>query len=120
MAGSGSMTTNKATTPASTTAEKSMFLFYEDKKKQWLVGPTLGATKGVNFSTTEKTMAKCPEETVVGRTYTWSYKRSQFQYHRENHGKMSRRSFSIWNMAEKSTILGRFKKESTLKMACAT
>merc|ERR1711970_83256 len=91
MAGTGSMSTNKATTPASTTVEKSMFLFYEDKKKQWLVGPTLGATKGVNFSITEKTLAKCPGDPPASGTWQ-----------------------------RKSTILGRWKKEATLKMACAT
>ena len=46
-----------------------MFLFYEDKKKQWLVGPTLGATKGVNFSTTEKTLAKCPGDPPASGTW---------------------------------------------------
>jgi len=89
MAGTGGMSTNKATTPAST--KKSMFLFFEDKKKQWLVGPTLGSTTGVSFSTTEKTLAKCPGDPPASGTWQ-----------------------------RKSTILGRWKKETTLKMACAT
>ena len=49
--------------------QKTMFLFYEDKKKQWLVGPTLGSTTGVSFSTTEKTLAKCPGDPPASGTW---------------------------------------------------
>merc|ERR1712098_65170 len=86
----GSQTTNTATTPASNTAQKQRFLFYEDKKKQWVVGEKLGVAKGVNFSTAEKTLAKCPADPPASGTWQ-----------------------------RKSTILGRWKKDTTLKMACA-
>merc|ERR1711872_160841 len=86
----GSQTTNTATTPASNTAQKQRFLFFEDKKKQWVIGEKLGVAKGVNFSTAEKTLAKCPADPPASGTWQ-----------------------------RKSTILGRWKKDTTLKMACA-
>jgi len=55
-----------------------------------VVGEKLGVAKGVNFSTAEKTLAKCPADPPASGTWQ-----------------------------RKSTILGRWKKDTTLKMACA-
>jgi len=81
--------TGTGTTPASTTAQKSKFLFFEDKKKQWVFGPTLGAAKGVDYASAEKTLAKCPGDPPASGTWQ-----------------------------RKSNILGRWKKDATLKVAC--
>merc|ERR1712123_557481 len=80
--------TGTGTTPASTTAQ-SKFLFFEDKKKQWVFGPTLGAAKGVDYASAEKTLAKCPGDPPASGTWQ-----------------------------RKSNILGRWKKDATLKVAC--
>lgn len=85
----GTQAHSTPTTTSSSTALKPMFLFYEDKKKQWVIGPTLGASKGVNFSSTEKTLAKCPADPPASGTWQ-----------------------------RKSSILGRWKKDATLKVAC--
>eukprot|EP00090_Calanus_glacialis_P020617 TRINITY_DN3180_c0_g1_i1.p1 TRINITY_DN3180_c0_g1~~TRINITY_DN3180_c0_g1_i1.p1 ORF type:complete len:593 (+),score=149.12 TRINITY_DN3180_c0_g1_i1:61-1839(+) len=87
----GSQNTQTVTTPTPTTAQKTMFLFYEDKMKQWVFGPTLGAIKGVDFGSAEKTLAKCPADPPASGTWQ-----------------------------RKSSILGRWKKDTTLKVACET
>lgn len=85
----GSQNTQTVTTPTPTTAQKAMFLFYEDKKKQWVFGPTLGAMKDVDFGSAEKTLAKCPADPPASGTWQ-----------------------------RKSSILGRWKKDTSLKVAC--
>jgi len=87
----GTQNTQPGTTPSTTTAVKPMFLFYEDKKKQWVFSATLGATKEVDFGSAEKTLAKCPADPPASGTWQ-----------------------------RKSSILGRWKKDTTLKVACET
>jgi len=88
---SGSQQTNPVTTPPSKASNKPMFLYFESKKQQWVFGPTLGATKGIEFGSAEKTLAKCPGDPPASGTWQ-----------------------------RKSSILGRWKKDATLKMICET
>jgi len=54
--------------------KKPMFLFYEKKKAQWVFGPTLGSSTGVEYGSVEKGTAKCPADPpAVG---TWMRKTS--------------------------------------------
>ena len=46
-----------------------MFLYFESKKQQWVFGPTLGAAKGIEFGSAEKTLAKCPGDPPASGTW---------------------------------------------------
>ena len=46
-----------------------MFLFYDDKHKQWVFAQTVGATKGIEFGSAEKTLAKCPGDPPASGTW---------------------------------------------------
>merc|ERR1712215_189761 len=67
------------------------FSFFNEKYKQWIIAPTLGSTKGTHFGSVEKSLAKCPGDPPA--TGNWQ---------------------------RKSSILGRWKKEPALKVACET
>merc|ERR1711892_913584 len=73
------------------TTQKPSFLFFDDKHKQWVFAGTLGATTGIDFGSAEKTLAKCPADPPASGTWL-----------------------------RKSSILGRWKKDATLKVACET
>merc|ERR1711973_1083754 len=66
-----------------------IFLFWEDKKKQWIFGPTVGSTSKVEFGSIPNSLAKCPGDPPA--TGNWQYKTS---------------------------VLGRWKKTADLKVAC--
>lgn len=87
----GSQPTQTVTTPRSTASQKPMFLFFDDKHKQWVFAATVGATTGIDFGSAEKTLAKCPADPPASGTWQ-----------------------------RKSSILGRWKKDATLKVACET
>jgi len=79
-----STTTRRPSTPA-----KPIYLFWEEKKKQWMFGPTLGNKSGVDFGSVENSLAKCPGDPPA--TGNWQYKTS---------------------------VLGRWKKSAALKLEC--
>jgi len=68
---------------------KPMYLFYDKKTNKWTFGPTLGNKKGSEYGSEELTSAKCPgDPTTVGK---WM---------------------------RKTSMLGRWKKEASLKVIC--
>jgi len=79
--------------PPVTTARPSnvvpIFLFWEEKKKQWLFGPTVGSSSKVEFGSITNSLAKCPGDPPAAAN--WQYKTS---------------------------VLGRWKKTADLKVAC--
>jgi len=77
------------TTARPSRAPKPMYLFFEEKKKQWMFGPTLGSKSGVEFGSTENSLAKCPGDPPS--TGNWQYK---------------------------SSVLGRWEKSTALKVEC--
>jgi len=73
------------------TSTSPRFLFFDTKDKQWVIGEKLGSTRGIDFGSAQKTLAKCPADPPASGTWQ-----------------------------RKSSILGRWKKEATLKVACET
>merc|ERR1719315_148120 len=89
--GHGHSPSQSGTTPKPSTNTSPMFLFFDEKYKQWIIAPTLGSTKGTHFGSVEKSLAKCPGDPPA--TGNWQ---------------------------RKSSILGRWKKEPALKVSCET
>jgi len=68
---------------------KPMYLFYDKKTNKWTFGPTLGNKSGSEYGSEVLTSAKCPgDPTTVGK---WM---------------------------RKTSVLGRWKKEASLKVIC--
>jgi len=91
--GATSHTTATTKRPAATTKRPAtvvpMFLFWEEKKKQWIFAPTVGSTSKVEFGSIPNSLAKCPGDPPA--TGNWQYKTS---------------------------VLGRWKKTADLKLTC--
>jgi len=87
----GPSTGTGSTTTASPAQKKAMLLFFDSTKKQWMFGETLGNSKGVEYSTKENSLAKCPGDPPANGTWQ-----------------------------RKSSILGRWKKDATLNVVCKT
>merc|ERR1712002_73735 len=77
------------TTKRPSTPVKPIFLYWDEKNKQWLFGETLGGKSGIDFSTAGNSLAKCPGDPPASGT--WQYK---------------------------SSVLRRWKKDTTLKVSC--
>jgi len=73
----------------STGPKKPAFLFWDDKTKQWVFANAVGSKSGIDFSTASNSLAKCPGDPPA--TGTWQYK---------------------------SSVLRRWKKDTTLKVSC--
>jgi len=84
-------TSNNKPTGGSTTNTSPRFLFFDAKDKQWVFADKLGSTRGIDFGSAQKSLAKCPADPPASGTWQ-----------------------------RKSSILGRWKKEATLKVACET
>jgi len=86
-------TSRPGSRPAPTTkrppVDKPMFLYWDDKTKQWVFGETVGGKSGIYFSTANNSLAKCPADPPANGT--WQYK---------------------------SSVLRRWKKDTTLKVTC--
>jgi len=68
---------------------KPMFLFWDDKTKQWVFGEAVGRSSGIDFSSANNSLAKCPGDPPANGN--WQYK---------------------------SSVLRRWKKDTTLKVTC--
>merc|ERR1712121_46567 len=65
----GPSTGTGSTTTASSAQKKAMLLFFDSTKKQWMFGETLGNSKGVEYSTKENSLAKCPGDPPANGTW---------------------------------------------------
>lgn len=82
--------------PVSTTTRRPVsaptepiYLFWEERKKQWVFGPNLGSSSKVEFGSNANSLAKCPADPPA--TGKWQYK---------------------------SSVLSRWKSSATLKVEC--
>lgn len=77
------------TTARPATPKPPMFIFWDEKHKQWMFGPVVGSTSKIEFGSIENSLSKCPADPPS--TGNWQYK---------------------------SSVLGRWKKSAELKVEC--
>merc|ERR1711962_1465213 len=69
MAVGSDITTSRESTPT-----EPIYLFWEERKKQWVFGPNLGSSSKVEFGSNANSLAKCPADPPA--TGKWQYKSS--------------------------------------------
>merc|ERR1712198_662938 len=92
----GTPSLNGSRPPVSTTTRRPVsaptvpiYLYWEQRKKQWVFGPDLGSSSKVEFGSNASSLAKCPADPPA--TGKWQYK---------------------------SSVLSRWKSSATLKVEC--
>merc|ERR1712198_393129 len=92
----GTPSLNGSRPPVSTTTRRPVsaptvpiYLYWEQRKKQWVFGPDLGSSSKVEFGSNANSLAKCPADPPA--TGKWQYK---------------------------SSVLSRWKSSATLKVEC--